>query len=96
MEPHEKERETKRTKKTKSVRIFGHDLVPERRRSTIKKTRRHHLYLPPREEEVEGGEGVETMVVDPRGGKYSMGLKKWDSLSKVVLCFALNVKRQVQ
>ena len=46
--------------------------------------------------EVEGGEGVETMVVDPTGGKYSMGLKKWVSLSKVVLCFALNVKRQVQ
>ena len=46
--------------------------------------------------EVEGGEGVETMVVDPTGGKYSMGLKKWVSLSKVVPCFALNVKRQVQ
>ncbi|RVX09991.1 hypothetical protein CK203_013061 [Vitis vinifera] len=99
MEPHEKEREAKRTKKTKSMRIFGHDLVPERRRSAIKKTRRHHLYLPPHylfhccsevlwgvlseeeKREVEGGEGVETMVVDPRGGKYSMGLKKWVSTS---------------
>ncbi|KAL6311534.1 hypothetical protein AAG906_005214 [Vitis piasezkii] len=75
MEPHEKERETKRTKKTKSVRIFGHDLEEKRRWKE---------------------ERVETMVVDPRGGKYSMGLKKWVSLSKVVLCFALNVKRQVQ
>ena len=35
--------------------------------------------------EVEGGGGVEVMVVDPRGGKYTMRLKKWVSLNKVVL-----------
>ena len=35
--------------------------------------------------EVEGGGGVEVMVIDPRGGKYTMRLKKWVSLNKVVL-----------
>ena len=35
--------------------------------------------------EVEGGTGVEVMVLDPRGGKYTMRLKKWVSLNKVVL-----------
>ncbi|WKA05816.1 hypothetical protein VitviT2T_023755 [Vitis vinifera] len=77
--------------------------------------------------QVEGGGGVEVMVVDPKGGKHDMRLKKWVSLNMIVLnsgwrklvegndlkaeldcvelwsfradsklCFALNVKRQVQ
>ena len=139
MEPKEKEQETKRTKKRKSARLFGRDLVPERKRSKIKKTRSSSPPLPPAplpfpllqaihdmegrdqvfvttkilersdtdagqnrffipksevlwgvltEEErtqVEGGGGVEAMVVDPRGWKYNMRLKKWVSLNKVVL-----------
>ena len=34
---------------------------------------------------VEGGGGVEVMVVDPRGGKHDMRLKMWVSLNKIVL-----------
>ncbi|KAL6311563.1 hypothetical protein AAG906_025868 [Vitis piasezkii] len=139
MEPKEKEQETKRTKKRKSARLFGRDLVPERKRSKIKKTRSSSPPLPPaplpfpllqaihdmegrdqvfvttkilersdtdagqnrffipksevlwgvltaeERRQVEGGGGVEAMVVDPRGWKYNMRLKKWVSLNKVVL-----------
>ena len=34
---------------------------------------------------VEGRTGLEVMVVDPRGGKYIMKLKKWENLNKIVL-----------
>lgn len=34
---------------------------------------------------VEGREGLEVVVVDPRGGTYSMKLRKWMSLKKIVL-----------
>ena len=34
---------------------------------------------------VEGRTGLKVMVVDPRGGKYSMKLKKWKNLNQIVL-----------
>ncbi|KAJ9681215.1 hypothetical protein PVL29_020204 [Vitis rotundifolia] len=50
----------------------------------------NRFFIPKSEKrEVEGGEGVETMVVDPKGGKYSMGLKKWVGLSKGCAVFCL-------
>ena len=139
MAPNEKPKETKRGKKRRSTMIFGRDLVPERRRSAIKKTRTSSQPLPPapfpfsllqmihnmegrdqvfvtrkilersdvdagqnrffvpksevlwavlseeEKREVEGRRGVEVMVLDPRGRKYTMRLKKWVSLNKVVL-----------
>ena len=76
---------------------------------------------------MEGRRGLGVMVVDPRGVKYSMKLKKWKSLNQIVLnerwrkvvednrmkvevdcvevwsfradsklCFAFDVKRQLQ
>ena len=50
MTPNEKPKETKRGKKRRSAMKFGRDLVPERRRSAIKKTRTSSqlLYLQPR------------------------------------------------
>ena len=47
MAPNEKPKETKRGKKRRSAMKFGRDLVPERRRSAIKKTRTSSPPLPP-------------------------------------------------
>ena len=34
---------------------------------------------------MEGRTGLEVMVVDPRGGKYIMKLKKWKNLNQILL-----------